>query len=211
MQRLHIDHERWAQLNSLLDAALDLPPWDRMAWLDALDPSLAPLKPQLRQLLTRAAREETGDFLGTLPKLDGGETRLHARPELAGQAVGPYRLLRELGSGGIGAVWLAQRSDGLINRPIALKFAARRVARARASLSAWRASGKFWPYSIIRILRVSTTPASPQTVSRISRSSTSKGCRYMKPWGITHPRCVTRRRRRLCCFRCTRTIPITGP
>ena len=144
MQRLHIDHERWAQLNSLLDAALDLPARDRMAWLDALDPSLAPLKPQLRQLLTRAAREETGDFLGTLPKLDGGETRVHARPELAGQAVGPYRLLRELGSGGMGSVWVAQRSDGLINRPIALKLPhgvwpraglAERMAREREILA----------------------------------------------------------------------------
>jgi eukaryotic-like serine/threonine-protein kinase len=122
MQRLHMDQAHWAQLNSLLDAALDLPARERMAWLDALDPNLAPLKPQLRQLLSRAAHEETGDFLSTLPKLDGGEAHSSVRPELAGQAVGPYRLLREIGSGGMGSVWLAQRSDGLINRPIALKL-----------------------------------------------------------------------------------------
>src|SRR6266850_7781110 len=39
-----------------------------------------------------------------------------------GAAVGPYGIERELGSGGMGAVWLARRSDGLIKRPVALKL-----------------------------------------------------------------------------------------
>ena len=40
----------------------------------------------------------------------------------AGSLVGPYRLLRVLAEGGMGAVWLAQRSDGLIDRLVALKL-----------------------------------------------------------------------------------------
>jgi len=36
--------------------------------------------------------------------------------------IGPYRLERELGSGGMGVVWLAQRTDGMIRRPVALKL-----------------------------------------------------------------------------------------
>jgi tetratricopeptide (TPR) repeat protein len=39
-----------------------------------------------------------------------------------GAAVGPYVIEREIGSGGMGAVWLARRSDGLIKRPVALKL-----------------------------------------------------------------------------------------
>jgi len=39
-----------------------------------------------------------------------------------GSLIGAYRLVRELGSGGMASVWLAERTDGLINRPVALKF-----------------------------------------------------------------------------------------
>ncbi len=40
----------------------------------------------------------------------------------AGALIGPYRLLRELGQGGMGVVWLAERADGAPKRPVALKL-----------------------------------------------------------------------------------------
>jgi serine/threonine-protein kinase len=39
-----------------------------------------------------------------------------------GGEIGPYRLVHELGRGGMGTVWLAQRTDGSLKRPIALKL-----------------------------------------------------------------------------------------
>jgi serine/threonine protein kinase len=42
----------------------------------------------------------------------------------------PYRLIQPLGSGGMGEVWLAERVDGLINRPVALKLPHLATARA---------------------------------------------------------------------------------
>ncbi len=145
--QFHFDAQRWAELNRLLDEALDVAPAERAGWLDALDCG-EPLKSQLRSLLSNASEVETRDFLGHLPKLHVSERELASleiAPEQPGQCIGPYRLERELGVGGMGAVWLAVRIDGLIPRPVALKLShrawrgaglAERLARERAILAA---------------------------------------------------------------------------
>jgi serine/threonine-protein kinase len=116
--------ERAAALNELLDQALERPAAERAAWLAQLPAALDDLKPYLRDLLSRAGAIETADFLGNLPRF--GLAPEHARfndPEFeVGAVVGPYRLLRALGTGGMGSVWLAERIDGLFKRQVALKL-----------------------------------------------------------------------------------------
>jgi serine/threonine protein kinase len=134
MSREPFDQQHWAELNRLLDAALDLPASERDRWLATLDPAFRGLKPELEDLLSRAAAVETRDFLGTLPKFDAPAERLAADSAgCGGETVGPYRLVRELGAGGMASVWLAERSDGLVQRPVALKLP--HVASARAGLA----------------------------------------------------------------------------
>jgi serine/threonine-protein kinase len=109
----------WKRLSPLLDAALDLPPFEREAWLAALPAEHADLRPALAELLAARRAIETGDFLDRLPAFSAAPSGVYLEP---GTTVGPYRLLRELGTGGTASVWLAERVDGSIQRKVALKL-----------------------------------------------------------------------------------------
>ena len=112
----------WPALSALLDEALALPQAERDAFVDALGTEHAARRETLRALLAHAARVETGDFLGALPAIALREGQ-DALPQPApGAEVGPYRLIEELGIGGMGAVWLAERADGSLKRKVALKL-----------------------------------------------------------------------------------------
>lgn len=135
----------WSEVSALLDEVLALPPEARDGFVEALGGERAVHRDTLRALLAQSAAVETGDFLATLPRL----TRVAAAPagaltELsAGDSIGPYCLLSELGAGGMGAVWLAERSDGALKRKVALKLPrlvwarglAERMARERDILA----------------------------------------------------------------------------
>jgi serine/threonine-protein kinase len=121
-----VDVRTWTTISRLLDEALALPPDARPAWLESLGREHEALKPRLRAMLDDASTTGVEAFLATLPKLrddllaeDGGLSLGAGR---AGTMVGPYRLVREIASGGQGSVWLADRPDGLVNRPVAIKL-----------------------------------------------------------------------------------------
>lgn len=134
----------WEAFSRLLDEALDLPVEQRDAWLDALAPEHATLRPLLQRVLERTAGQTTGGWLHTLPRI--GDAAAGSDPDALkpGSTVGPYVLLRPLGRGGMGAVWLAERADRTPNRRIALKLPwsawtpglADRMARERDILAA---------------------------------------------------------------------------
>jgi eukaryotic-like serine/threonine-protein kinase len=120
---LQLETETWRELSRLIDTALELPAAERAEWLASIED--AALRERVRGILARSPRVETSEFLARLPALrasDSEAAALAPGAEIAGDSIGPYRLVRELGTGGMSAVWLAERTDGLIRRPVALKL-----------------------------------------------------------------------------------------
>jgi eukaryotic-like serine/threonine-protein kinase len=114
---LHVvDADRLRRLNALLETALDLPRDRRAAWLQSLPNEQHALVPTLQQMLDRAT-VETDSFMRRpigLPVASDGD--------LAGDVIGPYRLIALLGQGGMATVWRARRCDGTLQRDVALKL-----------------------------------------------------------------------------------------
>jgi tetratricopeptide (TPR) repeat protein len=138
------DPERLRHISSLLEAALALPLDQRDRWLRTLPPEHQTFVPLLSAMLARAS-VETDTFMQRPIALALDDVPEHPlRPDQAGDEVGPYRLIRELGAGGMATVWLAERTDGMLQRQIALKLPrsgwamglAQRMARERDILGA---------------------------------------------------------------------------
>ena len=108
--------ERWQAVTPYLDKALDLPDEERGAFLASLRTENPALADDLQMLLDehRAVGQER--FLEAVPLPPTGH------PAAAGLEVGAYRLLSLIGQGGMGTVWLAERSDGRFVRHAAVKF-----------------------------------------------------------------------------------------
>ena len=108
--------EQWERLSPYLDQALALTEPERAAWLASFDEQDAAMAASLRALLDEHCVLAQEGFLEKGPGVPQGA------PGLTGQNIGPYRLISQIGQGGMGSVWLAERCDGRFDRRVAVKF-----------------------------------------------------------------------------------------
>ncbi len=106
-------------IEALLDAALDLAPEEREAF--ARRACADPVR-QARLLALLAAAARADGFLER-PALRTNEAlESHGSLAAAGRVIGAYTLTKRLGAGGMGEVWLAQRTHGDFEQRVALKL-----------------------------------------------------------------------------------------
>ncbi|HWC73308.1 MAG TPA: protein kinase [Gemmatimonadales bacterium] len=104
--------ERWAKVKELFEAALACAPQERAAFLERSCPGDPSLRGEVEGLL--AAHERPGSFLER-PALPA-ETIL---PRRIGGTIGRYEVLKSIGAGGMGEVYLAR--DPVLDRHVAIK------------------------------------------------------------------------------------------
>lgn len=109
--------DRWARIEELFHQVLRLPVSQRLSWLDQACAGDAELRAAVVSLLEAEADDEA--YLQ--PAIRGSIGKL--TPPASGARVGPYELIREIGHGGMGTVYLAQRVEGDFRQNVALKLA----------------------------------------------------------------------------------------
>jgi serine/threonine-protein kinase len=118
--------ERWARVGGILDAVLDAGAAERERILDERCAGDAGLRAEVESLLRAEAvadaRLEAPALEWAEALADGGGFDAAAPEHVRGERIGPWRLTEEIGSGGMGTVWRAERADGAYEQPAALKL-----------------------------------------------------------------------------------------
>ena len=119
-----MEPERWNRIAQVLDVALSRRPAEWDAVLDERCSGDPELRREVEALLRRV---DTADgFLerppGTVAAAIVAEVEAHAAPPLDGRRIGAYRLVREIGRGGMSRVFLAERADGQFAQQVAIKL-----------------------------------------------------------------------------------------
>ncbi len=108
--------DKWQEISPYLDHALSLPDDECAAWLASVRQERPELGTVLQTLLGRYRVLAQEKFF------EPAHVVLPEPRELASQKLGAYTLITQIGQGGMGSVWLAERSDGRFERRVAVKF-----------------------------------------------------------------------------------------
>src|SRR5262249_21583168 len=112
--------ERWPEIEQILESAMACGPDRRAAFLDSACGKDPELRREVESLL---AFQEDESFPGELGFADAIRV-LERRDEhlTQGRKIGAYRILREIGRGGMGNVYLAARADDAFQKLVAVKI-----------------------------------------------------------------------------------------
>ncbi|HKQ20148.1 MAG TPA: serine/threonine-protein kinase, partial [Candidatus Eisenbacteria bacterium] len=132
-RRVHLyglDPETWSRLNDALDELIDLPPEKAAEALDRLYGNDPALREQIAAVL--AADQAVEGYLSRTARqgmMDAAAEGMDFElPLLTGRMLGPWRVLHQIGRGGMGSVYVGERADGAFEQRVAIKFLGRGIA-----------------------------------------------------------------------------------
>ncbi|CAN5698474.1 hypothetical protein BH23GEM9_BH23GEM9_19730 [soil metagenome] len=126
-----LDADRFRRVDALFDAALEKPGAERAAFLTAACADDRVLYDEVMALLgavdtaESVIGEDVGAFAGELLQSLNDSARDAEASLLAGSRIGPWRIERMIGHGGMGSVYVAERADGQFAKRVALKLVKR--------------------------------------------------------------------------------------
>jgi serine/threonine protein kinase len=115
----------WPKVKEIFSAALELKPHERVSFLKKACATDENLRREVLALLS--AHDASGDFIQNPAVVDVGfmvndVSKDTNHSAVAGRHIGTYEIIRELGRGGMGAVYLASRADESFDKRVALKL-----------------------------------------------------------------------------------------
>src|SRR6266480_5389169 len=120
-QRSSVTSERWKRVEAVFEQALELPQDQRPAFLQENCNSDAEVRREVESLLN--SHERAGNFIDQPSLFFADDTlRDNGSTLQAAKLIGSYRIVRELGRGGMGAVYLAERADEQYKKQAAIKL-----------------------------------------------------------------------------------------
>lgn len=123
-----MDRNRWERIEAEFDAFIELSESDKKKRLETLREESPQLYRDLKQLLDYSERSESffeggrDKYLSNLYKDLAADSLQETEENFVPRKIGRYKLLKPIGRGGMGNVYLAERSDGLFERKSAIKF-----------------------------------------------------------------------------------------
>ena len=128
--------ERWERTKEILDEVLRLAPMERRVYLDRACGTDVELRSEVESLLSSHHQAGTDFLAAAAPQVLGFTETVNVPAAELNRRLGHYRLLEELGRGGMGIVYKAE--DTRLHRYVALKFLPERVSQDPQALARLR-------------------------------------------------------------------------